>query len=103
MGLIDNLNPAIAEVEVSPTLSLNISTLLETVRWIVRRASVWYKDPFERDRPMEQTGSEPSGRHPRKCRAHSKRSKQLCERWAMKAQTVCAMQRGQGSPSTRPI
>jgi hypothetical protein len=40
MGLIDNPNPAIAEVKVSPTLSLNISRPLGTVRSIVRCASV---------------------------------------------------------------
>ena len=33
-------------------------------------------------------------RHPRKCTAHSTRSKQLCERWAMKGQTVCMMHGG---------
>ena len=33
-------------------------------------------------------------RHPRKCTAHSTRTKQLCERWAMKGQTVCMMHGG---------
>ena len=33
-------------------------------------------------------------RHPRKCTARSSRTKQLCERWAMKAQTVCMMHGG---------
>tara|TARA_R110000751_G_scaffold34718_2_gene85607 strand:+ start:112 stop:465 length:354 start_codon:yes stop_codon:yes gene_type:complete len=28
-------------------------------------------------------------RHPRKCTAHSKRSKELCEKWAMKGQRTC--------------
>ena len=43
---------------------------------------------------MEQNTGEPSARHPRKCTARSKRSKQLCKRWAMKAQTVCTMHGG---------
>ena len=32
-----------------------------------------------------------SARHPRKCTAHSKRSGDLCRRWAMRAQGVCAI------------
>jgi hypothetical protein len=34
------------------------------------------------------------GRHPRKCTALSKRSRVLCERWAMRGQAVCAMHGG---------
>ena len=44
--------------------------------------------------PREQTGGEPSGRHPRKCTARSKRSKAPCERWAMRGQAVCATHGG---------
>ena len=33
-------------------------------------------------------------RHPRKCTAHSTRTKELCNRWAMKGQGVCAMHGG---------
>jgi hypothetical protein len=33
-------------------------------------------------------------RHARKCSAHSKRSKQLCERWAMKGQRTCMIHGG---------
>ena len=35
-----------------------------------------------------------SARHPRKCTAHSTRTKELCNRWAMKGQTVCMMHGG---------
>ena len=35
-----------------------------------------------------------NARHPRKCTAHSTRTKELCERWAMKGQTVCMMHGG---------
>ena len=40
------------------------------------------------------TDSDAPARHPRKCTAHSTRSKQLCERWAMKGQTVCMIHGG---------
>ena len=43
---------------------------------------------------MVHTDNQPSARHPRKCTAHSTRSKQLCERWAIKGQTVCMMHSG---------
>ena len=33
-------------------------------------------------------------RHPPKCMAKSKRSQQLCEKWAMRGQVVCAMHGG---------
>ena len=39
---------------------------------------------------MEQN----ENRHARLCRAHSKRSGKLCERWAMRGQGVCAMHGG---------
>ena len=35
-----------------------------------------------------------SSRHPRKCTAHSTRTKELCNRWAMRGQTVCMMHGG---------
>ena len=35
-----------------------------------------------------------NARHPRKCTAHSTRTKELCNRWAMKGQTVCMMHGG---------
>ena len=39
---------------------------------------------------MEQN----ENRHARLCRAHSKRSGKLCERWAIKGQSVCATHGG---------
>ena len=38
---------------------------------------------------MVHTDNPQPTRHPRKCTTHSTRTKQLCERWAMKGQTVC--------------
>ena len=35
-----------------------------------------------------------TARHPRKCTAHSKRSKELCENWAMKGQRTCKFHGG---------
>ena len=47
---------------------------------------------MEQTIPMEQIPH--PARHPRKCTATSKRSKQLCEKWAMKAQRVCSFHGG---------
>ena len=35
-----------------------------------------------------------SARHPRKCTVKSKRSQQLCEKWAMEGQGVCSFHGG---------
>ena len=40
------------------------------------------------------TDSDAPARHPRKCTAHSSRTKELCNRWAMRGQTVCMMHGG---------
>ena len=47
---------------------------------------------MERTIPMEHI--QHPDRHPRKCTATSKRSKQLYEKWAMKAQRVCSFHGG---------
>lgn len=39
----------------------------------------------------------PKARHPRKCTAHSKRTGELCEGWAIKGGTVCRMHGGSAS------
>ena len=43
---------------------------------------------------MVQTDNPQPTRHPRKCTAHSTRTKELCNRWAMRGQTVCMMHGG---------
>ena len=43
---------------------------------------------------MVQTDGEAPARHPRKCTARSSRTKQPCERWAMKGQAVCMVHGG---------
>ena len=46
------------------------------------------------DKPMVQTDNQRPTRHQRKCTAHSTRTKELCNRWAMRGQTVCMMHGG---------
>ena len=43
---------------------------------------------------MVQTDNPQPTRHPRKCTAHSTRTKELCNRWALRGQTVCMMHGG---------
>ena len=43
---------------------------------------------------MKATDSDAPARHHRKCTAHSTRTKELCNRWAMRGQTVCMMHGG---------
>ena len=43
---------------------------------------------------MVQTDNPQPTRHQRKCTAHSTRTKELCNRWAMRGQTVCMMHGG---------
>ena len=40
------------------------------------------------------TDSNAPARHHRKCTAHSSRTKELCNRWAMRGQSVCMMHGG---------
>ena len=46
------------------------------------------------DKPMVQADNPRPTRHQQKCTAHSTRTKELCNRWAMRGQTVCMMHGG---------
>ena len=59
--------------------------------------SAWCKEP------MVQTDDQQSARHPRKCTARSSRTKQPCERWAMKGQAVCMMHGGKAPQALAPL
>ena len=50
---------------------------------------------------MVHTDNPQPTRHPRKCKARSSRTKELCERWAMKGQTVCMVHGGKSKQALR--